>query len=26
VPTVVIGGQGHVNPDPSWLRDQIVPA
>jgi mycoredoxin len=26
VPTVVIGGRGHVNPDPSWLRDQIVPA
>jgi mycoredoxin len=26
VPTVVIGGQGHINPDPSWLRDQIVPA
>ncbi|MDI6101509.1 glutaredoxin domain-containing protein [Actinoplanes sp. NEAU-A12] len=26
VPTVVIGGHGHVNPDPSWLRDQIVPA
>lgn len=26
VPTVVIGGQGHVNPDPSWLRDQILPA
>ncbi|PRX18084.1 glutaredoxin family protein [Actinoplanes italicus] len=26
VPTVVIGGQGHVNPDPSWLREQIVPA
>jgi mycoredoxin len=25
VPTVVIGGRGHVNPDPSWLRDQIVP-
>ncbi|MEU8660991.1 glutaredoxin family protein [Actinoplanes philippinensis] len=26
VPTVVINGRGHVNPDPSWLRDQIVPA
>ena len=26
VPTVVIGGQGHVNPDPSWLRDQLTPA
>ncbi|SDT79318.1 glutaredoxin family protein [Actinoplanes derwentensis] len=26
VPTVVIGGQAHVNPDPSWIRDQIVPA
>ncbi|GAA1592768.1 glutaredoxin family protein [Actinoplanes couchii] len=26
VPTVVIGGQAHVNPDPSWLRDQILPA
>ncbi|BEL12436.1 glutaredoxin domain-containing protein [Actinoplanes sichuanensis] len=26
VPTVVIGGRGHVNPDPSWLRDQILPA
>lgn len=25
VPTVVIGGLGHVNPDPSWLRDQIAP-
>ncbi|WP_430780086.1 glutaredoxin family protein [Actinoplanes sp. G11-F43] len=26
VPTVVIGGQAHVNPDPSWLRDQVAPA
>lgn len=26
VPTVVIGGRGHVNPDPSWLLAQIVPA
>ncbi|GAA0423554.1 membrane protein [Actinoplanes capillaceus] len=26
VPTVVIGGRGHVNPDPSWLREQIAPA
>lgn len=26
VPTVVIGGEGFVNPDPSWLRDRIVTA
>lgn len=26
VPTVVLSGQAHINPDPSWLRDQIVPA
>ncbi|MBG0568912.1 glutaredoxin domain-containing protein [Actinoplanes aureus] len=26
VPTVVLGGQGYVNPDPSWVRDQITPA
>jgi mycoredoxin len=26
VPTVVIAGQAHINPDPSWLRDQILPA
>lgn len=26
VPTVVIGGQAHVNPDPSWIRDQVAPA
>lgn len=26
VPTVVLGGQAYVNPDPSWVRDQIAPA
>ncbi|GAA4928056.1 glutaredoxin family protein [Actinoplanes utahensis] len=26
VPTVVIGGRAHVNPDPSWLRGQLTPA
>jgi mycoredoxin len=26
VPTVVIAGQAHINPDPSWLRDQVIPA
>ncbi|HWS36036.1 MAG TPA: glutaredoxin domain-containing protein [Actinoplanes sp.] len=26
VPTVVLRGEAHINPDPSWLRDQIVPA
>ena len=25
VPTVVLAGQGFVNPDPSWLRDQLQP-
>lgn len=24
VPTVVIGDQSHVNPDPSWLRRQLA--
>ncbi|MEU8238682.1 glutaredoxin domain-containing protein [Actinoplanes missouriensis] len=24
VPTVVIGGEGFVNPDPSWIRDRIA--
>lgn len=24
VPTVVIGGEGHVNPDPAWVRGQLV--
>jgi mycoredoxin len=26
VPTVVIAGEGFVNPDPSWLRDRIATA
>ncbi|WP_433826289.1 glutaredoxin domain-containing protein [Actinoplanes sp. CA-015351] len=26
VPTVVIAGEGFVNPDPSWLKDRVVPA
>ncbi|MEV6343958.1 glutaredoxin domain-containing protein [Actinoplanes sp. NPDC051851] len=25
VPTVVLAGRGYVNPDPSWLRDQLQP-
>ncbi|MEU0843533.1 glutaredoxin domain-containing protein [Streptomyces sp. NPDC005962] len=23
VPTVVVGGQAHVNPDPVWVREQL---
>ncbi|MFC7533682.1 glutaredoxin domain-containing protein [Actinoplanes sp. GCM10030250] len=26
VPTVVLDGEGYVNPDPAWVRDRIVPA
>ncbi|MEV6301589.1 glutaredoxin domain-containing protein [Actinoplanes sp. NPDC051861] len=25
VPTVVLGGQGYVNPDPAWVREQVAP-
>jgi mycoredoxin len=25
VPTVVLDGQGYVNPDPAWVREQVVP-
>ena len=26
VPTVVVGGQAHVNPDPAWVREQLSPS
>lgn len=25
VPTVVVGGRPHVNPDPAWVREQLSP-
>ncbi|MEU7484745.1 glutaredoxin domain-containing protein [Streptomyces sp. NPDC042319] len=26
VPTVVVGGQSHTNPDPAWVREQLSPS
>ncbi|MEV8595340.1 glutaredoxin domain-containing protein [Streptomyces sp. NPDC052012] len=26
VPTVVVAGQAHTNPDPAWVREQLPPA
>ncbi|MDF6017191.1 glutaredoxin domain-containing protein [Streptomyces sp. JH34] len=26
VPTVVVGGRAHVNPDPAWVRGQLPPS
>ncbi|MFH8336608.1 glutaredoxin domain-containing protein [Streptomyces sp. AM6-12] len=26
VPTVVVAGRPHVNPDPAWVRDQLSPS
>jgi hypothetical protein len=26
VPTVVVAGQPHTNPDPEWVREQLSPS
>ncbi|MEJ1202546.1 MULTISPECIES: hypothetical protein [unclassified Streptomyces] len=26
VPTVVVAGQPHTNPDPKWVREQLSPS